>query len=261
MNRFRGSFPIFRDFSFLRSLSRSCKTSSKAVAVPSAAEQSAVAEFVDEEDEEESRRQYFESKRNKSRLLPQHRNIVHERKPYEISQSWVHETLRYKRSLFGKYGMESGVDPRVCFPTAEEISEKEEYNRVAYPYTISEMRERIATEKAQKAEKIRKREDEIALKLSKLEKWSQDVRDRVAKAEAEATAAKERRERLVEEVRRHFGFKLDARDERFKELLAQKEKEDKKKQKEARKKAREEKVIAKLLAKGADGQSVEEPNK
>jgi hypothetical protein len=38
---------------------------------------------------------------------------------------------------------------------------------------------------------------------------------------------------MVEEVRRHFGFKLDTRDERFKEMLEQKEKEYKKKQKKA----------------------------
>ncbi|KAI5630956.1 growth arrest and DNA-damage-inducible proteins-interacting protein 1 domain-containing protein [Phthorimaea operculella] len=45
--------------------------------------------------------------------------------------------------------------------------------------------------------------------------------------ESEAKAAKEKKERLVEEVRRHFGFKLDPRDERFQEMLAR-EKEQKK---------------------------------
>jgi len=51
---------------------------------------------------------------------------------------------------------------------------------------------------------------------------------------------------LVEEVRRHFGFKIDPRDERFKELLEQKEKEERKKAKEAKKKARQERITAKL---------------
>lgn len=51
---------------------------------------------------------------------------------------------------------------------------------------------------------------------------------------------------MVEEVRRHFGFKIDPRDERFKELLEQKEKEERKKAKEAKKKARQERITAKL---------------
>lgn len=51
---------------------------------------------------------------------------------------------------------------------------------------------------------------------------------------------------MVEEVRRHFGFKIDPRDERFKELLEQKEKEERKKAKEAKKKARQERITLKL---------------
>lgn len=47
-------------------------------------------------------------------------------------------------------------------------------------------------------------------------------------------------------MRRHFGFKIDPRDERFKELLEQKEKEERKKAKEAKKKARQERITAKL---------------
>uniref|UniRef100_A0A1L8DL07 Large ribosomal subunit protein mL64 n=1 Tax=Nyssomyia neivai TaxID=330878 RepID=A0A1L8DL07_9DIPT len=248
MNKFRGNFPIFRDLAILTRISRSCKTAA-------APEDTALAELVDDDDSKEAKREFYESRRNKSRLSAAHRNILHNRRPYTQSQSWVHETLKYKRGLFGKYGLESGVDPRICFPTAQETAEKEEYNRVAYPFTIAEMREKIHAEHVEKEDKIRKREEDVALKLSKLEKWSKEFRDRVAKAEAEAFAAKEKKERLVEEVRRHFGFKLDARDERFKELLAQKEKEDKKKQKEIRKKAREEKVIAKLLGKSTEGKS------
>jgi hypothetical protein len=55
-----------------------------------------------------------------------------------------------------------------------------------------------------------------------------------------------KKDRLVEEVRRHFGFKIDPRDDRFKELLEQKEKEERKKAKEAKKKARQELVMARL---------------
>lgn len=50
----------------------------------------------------------------------------------------------------------------------------------------------------------------------------------------------------MEEVRRHFGFKIDSRDERFKELLEQKEKEERKKAKEAKKKVRQQLAKARL---------------
>lgn len=68
----------------------------------------------------------------------------------------------------------------------------------------------------------------------------------------------EKKERLVEEVRRHFGFKLDPRDERFQEMLAKREKEQKKAEKQARRDAKEKIIIGKLQQKNiemSDGKS------
>ena len=50
----------------------------------------------------------------------------------------------------------------------------------------------------------------------------------------------------------HFGYTVDPRDEKFKEMLEKKEKEQKKAMKEAKKKAREENIMTKLLSKKAD---------
>lgn len=47
-------------------------------------------------------------------------------------------------------------------------------------------------------------------------------------------------------MRRHFGFTLDPKDERFQEMLAKREKEQKKRDKQARMEAREKLMIAKL---------------
>lgn len=66
-----------------------------------------------------------------------------------------------------------------------------------------------------------------------------------------------RREKLMEEVRRHFGYTVDTRDERFQELLAQKEKEQKKKMKEARKLVKEQRQLEKLEAKTSSTKSQE----
>lgn len=66
------------------------------------------------------------------------------------------------------------------------------------------------------------------------------------------SSLQEKKERLVEEVRRHFGFKLDPRDERFQEMLAKREKEQKKLEKQARKDAKEKVMIAKLQQKNVE---------
>lgn len=75
-----------------------------------------------------------------------------------------------------------------------------------------------------------------------MEQWTAELQAKLAKKEAALEAARVRKERLVEEIRRHFGFTISPRDEKFKELLAQKEKEEKKKKKEAKKQAKLEKL-------------------
>lgn len=63
----------------------------------------------------------------------------------------------------------------------------------------------------------------------------------------EARVAKERKDRLIEEVRRHFGYTIDPRDERFKEMLELKEKEQRKALKESKRQAKESKLMSKLI--------------
>lgn len=69
------------------------------------------AAMVDEESEFLERESVIETKRNVSRLLPQHRNMLYEELPYNEPQSWIHETEKYKRMMFGRLGLQSGVDP------------------------------------------------------------------------------------------------------------------------------------------------------
>ncbi|BFF98736.1 growth arrest and DNA damage-inducible proteins-interacting protein 1 [Drosophila madeirensis] len=181
-------------------------------------------------------------KLNKSGLLEQHKNVLMGTLPYRDAQSWIHLTEKYQRKVYGQYGAKSNVNPKICF---DSVAEKE----VMQLETFLKAVEKNRLEKAEKIERTNARDEEIAKKLDKLQQWKSDLNAKVAKREAEAAAAIARKERLVEEVRRHFGFKVDTRDERFKEMLEQKEKEDKKKQKEAKRKAKEEKMMAKLVEK------------
>uniref|UniRef100_A0A182JH78 Large ribosomal subunit protein mL64 n=1 Tax=Anopheles atroparvus TaxID=41427 RepID=A0A182JH78_ANOAO len=210
--------------------------------------------FVDDDAESmEEREARIATLRNKSRLLPQHRNMLNDTLPYAQSQSWIHETVKYKRMMLGRYGIDGArVDPRICFPTKKEAYEKAEYDRVAFPFSLKQMMEANETARKEKKAAVEAREVEIARKLEKLDQWTSDLNARMEKKEAEARAAKERKDRLVEEVRRHFGFKVDPRDERFQEMLAQKEREDRKKVKEAKRKEKEEKMMEKLQKKTAE---------
>lgn len=184
-------------------------------------------------------------KRNKSRLTRHDRNVVMGVRPYDKSLEWFHNTVRYKKRMLGRYGLKGNDEPvGFAWPTPEEVEEAQEYERVAFPQSLQERWKMLELEKQRRAEKAEARDAEIMEKLAKMDKWKADLIAKIAKKEAALEAAKLKKERLVEEVRRHFGFKISPHDERFKELLAKKEKEEKKKKKEAKKQAR----LAKLMS-------------
>lgn len=205
-----------------------------------------VADYIIDDEETENRAAYIEKIRNRSGLRDKDRRRLLDRVPYDEPQSWIHLTLEYQRKMYGRYGATSGVDPRLLFQTPEELADRAEYERVAHPKTLQQM---VAEEMAAADAKVastRKREEDIAKKLAKLDQWTNELNARVAKKEADARAAKEKRERLIEEVRRQFGFRLDHRDPRFQELLDQKEAEDKKASKALKKQKKQEIALKKL---------------
>lgn len=75
-----------------------------------------------------------------------------------------------------------------------------------------------------------------------MDQWTAELNAKIKKKKAEMEEARKRKEHLVEEVRRHFGFNISPHDSRFKEMLLQKEEQEKKKKKEAKKKAKMDKL-------------------
>lgn len=75
----------------------------------------AAVDIIDNQEEEldiAERQRQINFIRNKSRLNRNHRNILHGTVPYdEGPESWVHETLKYKRKIYGQYGAASNIDP------------------------------------------------------------------------------------------------------------------------------------------------------
>lgn len=90
----------------------------------------------------------------------------------------------------------------ICFPTESELKEVDEYNKVAFPLTIQEMITKNNVAKKERNDKVMKRETDIAKNLEKLEQWKTDIENKKSKKMSEAKAAKERKDRIVEEVRR-----------------------------------------------------------
>lgn len=108
------------------------------------------ASTVTDEDEGEvmaKKEEEIQRKRNKSRLNPQHRNLLHGKMPYSEPMDWFHETVKYKRKMYGRYGQSSGIIPGVMWPTREEIEETKEYESIAYPYTIQEQMSKVEEKK------------------------------------------------------------------------------------------------------------------
>jgi hypothetical protein len=111
---------------------------------------------TEEDDEVTAKKEEdIQRKRNKSRLNPQHRNLLHGKLPYPEPMDWFHETVKYKRKMYGRYGQSSGFPPGIMWPTREDLEEIKEYESVAYPYTIQELMMRVEN---------KKKEEQAALK-------------------------------------------------------------------------------------------------
>lgn len=210
-----------------------------------------LASIFSEEVDVDARARDIERMRNKSRLTKNHRCKLYNKPVDEGDYQWD-KTVYYVRKQFGRFGYASGVDPRFCFDTPDEADDKREYERVAYQYTIQSAMEANRQAKLEKAAAIKAREDKIAANLGKLDKWIGDMNARMAKKEELAREAKEKRERIMEEVRQHFGFKIDFRDPRFQALIEEKEKAQKKAKKQERKKKQETVLMERLQEQAKD---------
>lgn len=197
----------------------------------------------------EEKEQKIEKMRNKSRLKTNHRNQLFGKKPFTEPVYEHHFSVKYNRQMFGRYGLESGVNPGLSWPTKDDLINRQEYEKVAFPFTVKELVESANKDLEMRELEIQESHNRVLENLSKLDKWKKDLKEKIVKKEAEALAAKEKKQKLIEEVRRHFGFTIDPKDERFKEMVAIKEKEQKKKDKLAKLEEREKKAIAKLMSK------------
>lgn len=96
-------------------------------------------------------------KRNKSRLNSAHRNILMDVRPYDESIEWFHNTVRYKRRMLGRYGLQGNEPAGYVWPTPEEVKDAQEYERVAFPLSLQERWKKLEETKRIKAEQVKVR--------------------------------------------------------------------------------------------------------
>jgi hypothetical protein len=187
---------------------------------------------------------------NKSKLRADHLRIYygeHPRIPDEEKPQYM-RTLKWQRKLIGTCGFEGQYDPGICFATKEEVRDLTEYEKVAFDVPLLEIRRR-ELEKLDRIKKERyERENAITEALAKQEQWKAKIRARMDERNEIAEAAKAEKARLLEEVRRYFGYTIDPKDEKFQIILAMKEREVAKEKRQERKKQKEQQFLEKLAS-------------
>lgn len=193
----------------------------------------------------------LEEKRNKSRLNPGDRNILFGQKPYDKPLTWYHNTIKYKKRILGRYGIQAlGTTAGIAWPTPEEVQKLKEYENIAFPLTIQERISKIKEEKRKNEESIMARQQDIELKMANMEKMISDIKEKIAKKKAEMLEAQEKKKRKIDEIRRKLLAEghISASDiEKSLEKMDKEEKKQKKELKKAKKLEREKRIIQKLV--------------
>ncbi|KAM9843319.1 large ribosomal subunit protein mL64 [Aulostomus maculatus] len=162
------------------------------------------------------------------------------REPYipdkdsEKTPEWQ-TTAKYARKLFGRYGSVSGIDPATLWPSHEEldkiIAEEHEWQP-----PLEVLLKNVAAKENEKMEKRLAREKLIAEKMAQMPKMIADWRKEKRLTKQKAKEEHARREQLLAMAKERLGYAIDYRSPKFKEMVAELEKEEKKKRKEAKRK-------------------------
>ncbi|CAF3578388.1 unnamed protein product [Rotaria sordida] len=155
--------------------------------------------------------------------------------PLEIKEQY--HTRTKLRALWGKYGRKTDIDPKLCWPTQDEMDEIIDDERV---YNM-ELSEKIKIVK-ERREAEQKEADQIQAKVEKnlknMPKMIDDYHKRTIERERAKKAEIKVKNDLAEQARDFYGFSVDPDDERMQFMLLQLEEAQKVEDKKARKAAK-----------------------
>jgi len=201
-----------------------------------------------EELEKEAKAEFIQNRRNKSKLSASDRQILHGLPPYAgvmFEYTSEHRSKEFKRSMLSKYGMaKTGVEPGIVWPTDKEVQLAREWEEL---YQEKPLKDQIIETKRN----IQKRkEDRIAKEmlveenLKKLDTQIKQWKVKVGAKNKLAEAERERREKVLAELKLEFGYNINPEDNYMKERIAEREKVIMKEEREAKKAAKKEKAAA-----------------
>ncbi|XP_071952549.1 large ribosomal subunit protein mL64-like [Antedon mediterranea] len=148
-------------------------------------------------------------------------------------------TPNYRLSLirrkYAKEGASSGIDPGIMWPTKEELKARTEEDLEFEP-SLKQMQDELLIEKQEREQKELAKAKAIEDGMKKMPSLIKDFKKKQLEKFAEEEAAKEKRQRLLEEAKEKMGYAIDPRNPRFQQMLADIEKEEKRKKKELKKK-------------------------
>ncbi|CAF1282984.1 unnamed protein product [Adineta steineri] len=155
--------------------------------------------------------------------------------PLEIKEQY--HTRTKLRTLWGKYGRKTGIDPKLCWPTQTEMSETIDDERV-YNMELNEKLKIVKERREAKQKEIDQIQAKVEKNLKNMPKMVEDYRKRTIERERAKKAEVKVKSDLAEQARDFYGFSVDPDDERMQFMLLQLEEAQKTEEKKARKAAK-----------------------
>ena len=96
---------------------------------------------------------------NKSKLRDKHYKQLHGELLVDLEnpRHAYEQTVKFRRKLLTRYGISTGINPGIAWPTKEEVDRLIEYENFAYPHTIQEVVEKKKSEREQKEKELLER--------------------------------------------------------------------------------------------------------
>lgn len=135
---------------------------------------------------------------------------------------------------FAKFGKNSGLKPGVCYPTNEELEYLTQYE-ATFEKSVARMRDDLRRRQTEAAEARTRRTREVEKNLAKMPTLKKDFWAKYHQLYEDIEREKEKKEKVIQEVREYLGYDIQPNDPRFEEALLKKDEEEKAAMRAARK--------------------------
>ena len=119
-----------------------------------------------------------------------------------------------------------GLKPGVCYPTNEELEYLTQYE-ATFEKSVARMRDDLRRRQTEAAEARTRRTREVEKNLAKMPTLKKDFWAKYHQLYEDIEREKEKKEKVIQEVREYLGYDIQPNDPRFEEALLKKDEEEK----------------------------------